>query len=202
MKRTILASELSQAITSDKWDRVIQICNSSPSSAKTWTTRQGLFEGIKDANVLPIHEALVAGAPYEVIEALLFAYPDSVFSKESSYKRLPLHCACRKNAIIEVVELLMKHYGDAALTADNLGRLPSKYTTIVLSYIVLCCRELLYRMLDGTVLIPSKTHGFSFFNSFTVHYALSNGAVDQVIDTILNFQPSSARGFDKRGWTP
>lgn len=41
-----------------------------------------------------------------------------------------------------------------------------------------------------------------FFNTFTVHYALSNGAVDQVIDTILNFQPSSARGFDKRGWTP
>ena len=122
-----MPSELSTAITSEKWERVVQICNVKPGAAKTWTTRQGLFEGIKDANVLPIHEALVAGAPYECIQALLFAYPDSVFCKESSYKRLPLHCACRKNAIAQIIELLLKHYADAALTADNLGRLPLHY---------------------------------------------------------------------------
>ena len=85
-----------------------------------------LFEGIKDSNVLPIHEALVGCAPYRVIEALLYAYPDSVYCKESSYQRLPLHCACRKNAQIIVVELLLKHYADAALAPDSLGRLPCK----------------------------------------------------------------------------
>ena len=36
----------------------------------------------------------------------------------------------------------------------------------------------------------------------TVHYALSNGANDQVINALLKFQPDAARGFDKRGWTP
>ena len=125
MKMAIGLSGLSEAITTDNWERVIQICQGKPSAAQTWTTRQGLFEGIKDANVLPIHEALVAGAPYNVIEALLNAYPDSVYCMESSYKRLPLHCACRKNAIPAVVELLLTRYADAALTADNLGRLPS-----------------------------------------------------------------------------
>ena len=119
-------SDLSKAITSEQWERVIQICQTRPSSAQTWTTRHGLFEGIKDASVLPIHEALVAGAPLEAVEALLSAYPDSVYCMESSYKRLPLHCACRKNAIVQVIELLLKSYADAALTADNLGRLPCK----------------------------------------------------------------------------
>jgi len=124
MKRAIGISGLSEAITTDQWERVIQICQSKPGAAQTWTLRHGLFEGIKDSNVLPIHEALVAGAPYPVLEALLNAYPDSVFCMESSYKRLPLHCACRKNANPEVVELLLHRYADAALTADNLGRLP------------------------------------------------------------------------------
>jgi hypothetical protein len=124
---TKMASPLSNAITSEQWDQVIQVCQTTPSAAKAWTTRPGLFEGIKDANVLPIHEALVAGSPYPVIEALLFAYRDSVYCKESSYQRLPLHCACRKNAMLDVVDLLLQRYPDAALTADSLGRLPRKF---------------------------------------------------------------------------
>jgi hypothetical protein len=142
-------SGLSEAITTDKWDKVIQLCQAKPSSAQTWTTRQGLFEGIKDSNVLPIHEALVAGAPYNVIEALLSAYPDSVYCMESSYKRLPLHCACRKNAIPDVVELLLSRYADAALTADNLGRLPSTFVRGSNS-VHSCC----YRLLTAKVVIP------------------------------------------------
>lgn len=119
--------DLTTAITTEQWPMVIQLANTRRSLCRTWTTRHGLFEGIKDANVLPIHEALVAGAPYAVIDALLIAYPDSVYCKESSYKRLPLHCACRKNAIPEVVELLLKHYADGALAPDSLGRLPGKF---------------------------------------------------------------------------
>jgi len=141
MKRSIGLSDLSEAITSDKWDTVVQICKSKPAAAQTWTTRQGLFEGIKDANVLPIHEALVGGAPLHVIQALIYAYPDSVYCMESSYKRLPLHCACRKNAIPEVVDLLLRKYPDAALTADNLGRLPgmSHHHFILWSGVIFVC---------------------------------------------------------------
>ena len=122
---------MSQAITSEQWERVVGLCQSKPDSAKSWTTRQGLFEGIKDSNVLPIHEALVGGAPLEVIRGLLAAYPDSISAKESSYKRLPLHCACRKNAILQVVELLLDRNPEAALVADKLGRLPSKFLPFV-----------------------------------------------------------------------
>mmetsp|Transcript_3239 Transcript_3239/g.3442 ORF Transcript_3239/g.3442 Transcript_3239/m.3442 type:complete len:191 (-) Transcript_3239:2740-3312(-) len=135
-----MSSPLSSAITSEQWERVVQLCNGSPKEAKKWTTRQGLFEGIKDANVLPIHEALVAGAPYRIIEALINAYPDCVFCKESSYQRLPLHCACRKNAFPDVVNLLSRQYPDAALTPDSLGRLPSTLELIIMRVCV-CERE-------------------------------------------------------------
>ena len=119
-----MPSDLSTAIIEEQWDRCISICQTQPNTAKSWTNRLGLFEGIKDSKVLPIHEALVAEAPFNVIEALLYAYPDSVYCKESSYQRLPLHCACRKNARLDVVDLLCQQYPDAALTADSLGRLP------------------------------------------------------------------------------
>ena len=122
----IMPSELSQLITSEQWERVMVLCSAKPAMAQVWTTRQGLFEGIKDSNVLPIHEALVGGAPPNVIEAILAAYPEGIYAKESSYKRLPLHCACRKNAMLQVVDILLRSYGDAALVADNLGRLPCK----------------------------------------------------------------------------
>ena len=150
MRRAIGASGLSEAITTDKWEVVIQICQTKPSSAQSWTVRQGLFEGIKDSNVLPIHEALVAGAPYNVIEALLSAYPDSVFCMESSYKRLPLHCACRKNANPEVVELLLNRYPDAALTADNLGRLPGTSSNL---YCEIFCPSRSIQRLTSSVLL-------------------------------------------------
>jgi hypothetical protein len=126
---SITSNDLSQAITSEQWDRVLVLCQSKPDSAKVWSVRQGLFEGIKDSNVLPIHEALVGGAPFAIVAAILTAYPDCVFAKESSYKRLPLHCACRKNALMQVAELLLKSHSEAALIADDLGRLPSKYCT-------------------------------------------------------------------------
>ena len=134
-------------ITSEQWDRVVQLCQGSPSEAKKWTTRQGFFEGMKDANVLPIHEALVAGAPYHIIEALLNAYPDSVFCKESSYQRLPLHCACRKNAVPEVVDLLLRKYADASLTPDSLGRLPCKFLLCYSHYAVNVCAVTLRDMI-------------------------------------------------------
>lgn len=41
-----------------------------------------------------------------------------------------------------------------------------------------------------------------FFLFHPVHYALSNGANHAIVDCILKQRPNSARGFDKRGWTP
>ena len=177
-----MPSDLSTAITSDQWEQVVALATSKPGTAKHWNTRQGLFEGIKDASVLPIHEALVAGAPHNVIEVLLLAYPDSVYCKESSYQRLPLHCACRKNANVQVVDLLLKHYSDAALAPDSLGRLPCEYFfvfgsrfesrhsqkgTIFSLFLSLFQCTMLYRMV-----LTSKSSSYSWNTNQIVHVGL------------------------------
>lgn len=110
----------------DKWNEAITIARAQPEKAKVWGWRQGFFEGLKDSNVLPLHECLVSNGPIELVHALVQAYPKGVRQKESSYQRLPLHCACRKNANPKVIQLLLEAYADAALVADSLGRLPRK----------------------------------------------------------------------------
>lgn len=119
-------STLSKCIMADKWNEAITIVRSQPEKAKVWGWRQGFFEGLKDSNVLPLHEVLVANGPLELVHELIQAYPKGVRQKESSYQRLPLHCACRKNANPKVIQMLLESYADAALVADSLGRLPRK----------------------------------------------------------------------------
>ena len=119
-------SLLSKSIMNDRWEEALNIARTQPEKAKVWGWRQGFFEGLKDSNVLPLHECLVGNGPVEVVHALISAYPKGVQQKESSYQRLPLHCACRKNANPKVIQLLLQADSEGALVADSLGRLPRK----------------------------------------------------------------------------
>jgi len=188
-----MSSHLSSAITQEQWERVVQLCQGSPKEAKKWTTRHGLFEGIKDANVLPIHEALVAGAPYPIIEALVNAYPDCVFCKESSYQRLPLHCACRKNALPDVVDLLLRKYADGALTPDSLGRLPLHYALSngANPNIINCI--LRHR--------PNSARGFDKRGWTPLHVACGVGADISVIKSIIDCYPEAVLMRTNKGST-
>ena len=127
-------TKLSKSIMNDRWDEALNIVRAKPEKAKVWGWRQGFFEGLKDSNVLPIHEVLVGNGPVELVHALITAYPQGVRQKESSYQRLALHCACRKNANPVVVRLLLDADAEAALVADSLGRLPRKLCGVVVDY--------------------------------------------------------------------
>jgi Ankyrin repeats (3 copies) len=126
--RKPLANPISQCIDSEQWDQVIGLAQSKPELVKHWTERSGFFEGIRPANVLPIHEACAnESVPVAAIEALIQAYPESIKVDESAYHRLPLHIACRKTANISVVRYLLEGYANACLEPDALGRLPIHY---------------------------------------------------------------------------
>ena len=68
-------SDLSQFITTEQWEAAIAAVQGRPALAQQFSCRNGFFEGVKDSNVLPIHEARVGNAPPEVVQALLQAYP-------------------------------------------------------------------------------------------------------------------------------
>lgn len=187
-------TELSVAITSYQWETAIQVLNRYPFQAKKRSVRPGLFEGVKDSNVLPLHEALVALAPVHVIKALVEAYPMSVREKESSYDRLPLHCACRRNADPATLQYLTELFPGANLEPDALGRLPLHYvlsngSDIRLVKILLradrsCCR------------------GVDLKGWTPLHVACSMGASMEVISELLAEYPEAVILKTRKGSTP
>jgi len=96
-----------------EWADVVSICISNPHEAKV-TDRMG---------DLPIHEACLHGAPFNVIESLLSAYPSGI-QKKGFCGRLPLHYAVYNKPSLNTVQFLLEKYPAGASTIDADGRLP------------------------------------------------------------------------------
>ncbi len=121
-------SELSLALVDGDWTRASHLLREKPARAAKWTVQQGFFDGVKDASVLPLHQAVMLQAPWHLVQQLLAAYPAAVHQAESSYKQLPLHCACRTGAAANVVRSLIQAGGpDTCLQPDTLLRTPLHY---------------------------------------------------------------------------
>jgi len=186
-------TDLSRAIAAEEWARAHELATRQPRQANAWSKRTGFFEGRTVASVLPIHEAAVGGAPLEVMQALVTAYPEGLTAVESSYQRLPLHCACRKNAIPAVIRLLCDAQPEACLAADSLGRLPLHYALSngadpeVIS-ILMSCRPDAARGLDQRGWTP-------------LHVASSMGAAVPVVRSILDAYPEAVLIKTRKGST-
>lgn len=186
-------TELSRAISAEEWGRAHELATRQPRQATAWSKRTGFFEGRTVANVLPIHEAAVGGAPLDVMQALVSAYPEGLSQVESSYQRLPLHCACRKNAIPAVIQLLCEAQPEACLAADSLGRLPLHYALSngadpSVIQILMTCRPAAARGLDQRGWTP-------------LHVACSMGAAVPVVQSILKAYPEAVLIKTRKGST-
>lgn len=184
-------SDLSRAISGEEWARAVELASRQPRQASTWSKRTGFFEGRTVANVLPIHEAAVGGAPLEVMQALVAAYPEGLTQIESSYQRMPLHCACRKNAIPRVIQLLSEAQPEACLAADSLGRLPLHYALSngadpAVVAVLMDCRPEAARGLDQRGWTP-------------LHVACSMGATVPVVKSILDAYPEAVLIKTRKG---
>lgn len=90
--------------------------------AKTWVTR---FDP-DDANKvkwsqLPLHLAIVCGAPTSIVGRLVKLYPQALRCTDDQHM-LPLHLALRHNASDEVVAYLIMQFPDAVNASGKNGR--------------------------------------------------------------------------------
>lgn len=89
---------------------------------KTWVTR---FDPEDTSKVkwsqLPLHLAIVCGAPPAVIGRLVKMYPQALRCTDDQHM-LPLHLALRHNATDEVVAYLLMHFPDAVNAKGKNGR--------------------------------------------------------------------------------
>mmetsp|Transcript_21229 Transcript_21229/g.30030 ORF Transcript_21229/g.30030 Transcript_21229/m.30030 type:complete len:237 (-) Transcript_21229:86-796(-) len=184
------SKELSSAITSEKWQYAIDFCRSSPKAARTWSSREGFFEGAKTADVLPIHEACANGAPIEVVQALIDAFEEGIHRPESAYNRLPLHIACRKNANIEVIRVLMEKFPKAALEPDNLGRLPLHYAL---------SNGIQDEGIDILMQEPNAARGTDRRGWIPLHVACQTGSSTRIVKVLLEAYPEGIVEMTNKG---
>mmetsp|Transcript_27580 Transcript_27580/g.39979 ORF Transcript_27580/g.39979 Transcript_27580/m.39979 type:complete len:149 (-) Transcript_27580:27-473(-) len=77
--------------------RILHLLKKQPDAAKQKNQKNGL---------MPLHWAIYRGSPFEVVAALIKAWPQAVKEKDI-FGRTPLHRACYRKASFEVTSLLL-----------------------------------------------------------------------------------------------
>ena len=104
---------LRKALIEKDWETALTVILHSPHYTKRLNTGRGL----------PLHFAFYAGAPLEVLIALLEAYPDATTIPTFS-KNLPCHSACSFGISSEGMKMLLRCNPDAASMMNDRSETP------------------------------------------------------------------------------
>eukprot|EP00566_Odontella_aurita_P007700 CAMPEP_0113539094 /NCGR_PEP_ID=MMETSP0015_2-20120614/7732_1 /TAXON_ID=2838 /ORGANISM="Odontella" /LENGTH=684 /DNA_ID=CAMNT_0000438745 /DNA_START=81 /DNA_END=2135 /DNA_ORIENTATION=- /assembly_acc=CAM_ASM_000160 len=120
-------TSLYKNLESRHWDKSIEFLeNESDESilaaCSTWVLRKEK-NGKLRWRLLPIHGAIMFGAPLHVVESLLEAFPYGARCKDDQ-GMLPLHLAFRNDAPDNIVTELLRAHPPSIRTKDRKGRLP------------------------------------------------------------------------------
>jgi len=91
-------------LESRDWEEVSSYIDLFPGEVKTWVMRKQL-DGKVRWRMLPIHAAVIFGAPCEVVKELLNAYKEGARCRDD-LGMIPLDMAKKKNARYDVIEVL------------------------------------------------------------------------------------------------
>lgn len=186
------SAALNRAFALEQWNRAARMILSRPSRARVWSKHDGFLDGILTATVLPLHEALVLGAPHFLIVLLVEAYPEGLKQCESSYHRLPLHCACRKPSHFATIEYLVQQYPDACRVPDALGRIPLHYALT---------NGADMEVLDFLIRIHPQSARVMDMKGFTLlHVACATGAHPRIVRILMELCPEAALARSKSGF--
>lgn len=117
-------SVLYQAIEAKQWSYAIDVFDKDEQEdqASTWVVRKET-NGKLRWRLLPLHAAVVFGAPLKLVELLLADFPMAAQCKDDQ-GMLPLHLAFRNESSWDVVDELLTAYPMAVFCTDRKGRTP------------------------------------------------------------------------------
>lgn len=113
-----------QYLETGKWEHMYGKDPQSPErQSRTWVTR---FEpdGTVRWSQLPLHAAIIFGAPKKIITSLINLYPAGVRCTDDQ-QMLPLHLAFRFGAEDSVIALVLERFPEAFFTKNVRGRIPT-----------------------------------------------------------------------------
>jgi len=133
---------------------------------------------------LPLHLALENKATFEVISALLAAYPEAVKEKDK-YGRFPLHSAAENKATFEVISALLTAYPEAAKEKDDDGKLPLHHAVV---------SEAMFEVISALLTAyPEAVKEKDKDGSLPFCYAVVSEATVEVISALLTAYPEAAK---------
>ncbi len=117
-KEIVHNNPLSDAISRFDWQAALQIVKSQPSLAQATSSCDGM---------IPLHQALDAGAPEKLIKQLLEAYPQAAHTKCGEQNRLPIHYHLASKAVTpkeSIVNLLIESFPESTRAGDADNQFP------------------------------------------------------------------------------
>ena len=120
---------LQELIADRQWQRAINLIRGKGRLAqKKFKVPAFMHEWKGEAEIYPIHQACSSPTvPLELIDTLLFAYPDGINKTESNMKRNCLHIAVRAGVADEIIEYFLSEYPSLVYKSDEEGRIPLHY---------------------------------------------------------------------------
>jgi hypothetical protein len=160
-----------------EWKAVTTVVKSHPDAAKAMT---------KD-HMLPLHLALKAGAPLEVLQLFLAACPEAVKEKDGQ-SLLPLHWAVQNQATMDIVHVLLAAYPDAAKETDKNQTLPLHFAAQKGASL-----EVVEALLAA---YPEAAKENDKDSKLPLQYALGNAATLEVVEALLAAYPEAMKEKD------
>lgn len=141
---------LDELMFDGRWDEAASYVKQNGRHAMKYRRAPQFMNVKEDSFVLPIHVALTkADVPLEFLEALVFAYPNSLMKHDSSLQRGCLHIAIKSRVPDHIISYLIHAYPGGARLQDVMGRLPLHYAisnlrslSLISALIVECPRSI------------------------------------------------------------
>ena len=115
-------TELYLAVQLKDWEAAVERAAAVSKEASTWVSRKEA-DGKLRWRLLPLHGAIIFGAPVRVISALLVAFSQGAACMDDQ-GLLPLHLAFRNGCDENVFKLLLAAYPQSIDVRDRKGRTP------------------------------------------------------------------------------
>jgi hypothetical protein len=176
-------NQLHLLIDSLAWREVDKRLLQYPKEARKFAPCEFLSDRVRKSFALPLHHAVALGAPLEIVQKLLDAYPKSIFTKERAYHRLPLTIACQNAASSDVILLLLNRYPQAVKARDDFRRIPLHYA--VANHV---SSDTITRLLETE---PSTVSAEDHRKWTALHVACAVNAPGGVIEVLLVAKPET-----------
>jgi ankyrin repeat protein len=187
---------LNELISERKWERAIALVKvRSRFARKKITVPSFLNEWKGKAEVYPIHQAASStSVPVELIDVLLFAYPEAIHKKESVMNRNCLHIALRAGAPEEVINYFIERYPHLAVEQDDSSRIPLHYACS--NFASIATIRKLINICPQSICAPDKK-GWT-----PLHVAVSKCTDPQVTRLMVSVCPDAVVKMTSAGSTP